>query len=59
MAEIKKYFDSMGNELIPVTNFHIERQIYNYDGGMCGRLSFYNQEEIYDYILPAAQTKMF
>lgn len=51
MAEIKKYFDAMGNELIPVTDFNMERQVYNVEGGMCGRLSFFNQTEIYDYIL--------
>lgn len=50
MAEIKKYFDTMGNELIPVTGLNIQ-QNYNVEGGMCGRLSFSNNKEIYDYIL--------
>ena len=53
MAEIKKYFDPLGNELIPVTGVYLEQISTNYDnGGMYGtQLGFDRTPEIYDYIL--------
>ena len=53
MAEIKKYFDPLGNELIPVTGVYLEQISTNFDnGGMYGtQLGFDRTPEIYDYIL--------
>ena len=53
MAEIKKYFDPMGNELIPVYN-DSTKQIYEGigAGGMIGRHDGYTAiPEVYDEIL--------
>ena len=53
MAEIKKYFDPMGNELIPVTGVNIQQISDRFgNGGMYGeQLGFNKNPEIYDYIL--------
>ena len=53
MAEIKKYFDANGNELIPVTGVNIQQTSDRFgNGGMYGeQLGFTKKTEIYDFIL--------
>ena len=51
MAEIKKYFDANGNELIPVYDENI-KQIEDIQSGLAGlHYSYYENPSIYDYIL--------